>query len=68
MYIVLDTLKARNLEIKKECKDGELLMARKRRDKRGWKDKEKSFRMKSTEEARKCFLCHKEKHFKKHAL
>ncbi|KAA0037675.1 Retrovirus-related Pol polyprotein from transposon TNT 1-94 [Cucumis melo var. makuwa] len=65
MSIVLDALKTRNLKIKKERKDGELLMARGRSDKKNWKGKEKSSRMNSNEEARKCFLCHKEGHFNK---
>ncbi|KAA0046503.1 Retrovirus-related Pol polyprotein from transposon TNT 1-94 [Cucumis melo var. makuwa] len=65
MSIVLDALKTRNLEIKKERKDGELLMARGRSDKKNWKGKEKSSRMNSNGEARKYFLCHKEGHFKK---
>ncbi|KAA0050828.1 Retrovirus-related Pol polyprotein from transposon TNT 1-94 [Cucumis melo var. makuwa] len=64
MSIVLDALKTRNLEIKKECKDRELLMTKGRSDKKSWKGKEKSFRMNSKGEARKCFLCHKG-HFKK---
>ena len=63
--ILLDALKARHLEIKKERIDRELLMARARSDKKSWKDKEKSFMMNSKGEARKCFLCHKG-HFKKH--
>ncbi|KAA0038009.1 Retrovirus-related Pol polyprotein from transposon TNT 1-94 [Cucumis melo var. makuwa] len=65
MSIVFDALKTRNLKIKKERKDGELLMARGRSDKKKWKGKEKSSRMNSNGEARKCFLCHKEGHFKK---
>ncbi|KAA0056593.1 Retrovirus-related Pol polyprotein from transposon TNT 1-94 [Cucumis melo var. makuwa] len=65
MSIVLDALKTRNLEIKKERKDGELLMARGRSDKNSWKGKEKSSKMNSKGEARKCFFCHKG-HFKKH--
>ncbi|TYK26800.1 copia retroelement pol polyprotein-like [Cucumis melo var. makuwa] len=56
----------RNLKIKKERKDGELLMARGKSDKKSWKGKEKSSRMNSKGEARKCFLCYKEGHFKKH--
>ncbi|TYK04255.1 Retrovirus-related Pol polyprotein from transposon TNT 1-94 [Cucumis melo var. makuwa] len=64
--IVLDALKTRNLEIKKERKHGELFMARERSDKKSWKDKKKSSRMNSKGEARKYFLCHKEGHFKKH--
>ncbi|KAA0067243.1 retrotransposon protein, putative, Ty1-copia sub-class [Cucumis melo var. makuwa] len=63
--IVLDALKTRNLEIKKECKDGELLMARGRSEKKSWKGKERSFRSKPKGKSRKCFLCHKEGHFKK---
>ncbi|KAA0043826.1 putative gag-pol polyprotein [Cucumis melo var. makuwa] len=65
MSIVLDALKTRNLEIKKERKDGELLMARGRSEKKSWKGKERSFRSKSKGKSRKCFLCHKEGHFKK---
>ncbi|TYK10877.1 Retrovirus-related Pol polyprotein from transposon TNT 1-94 [Cucumis melo var. makuwa] len=65
MSIVLDALKTRNLEIKKERKDGELLMARGRSEKKSWKGKERNFRSKSKEKSRKCFLCHKEGHFKK---
>ncbi|TYK05711.1 Retrovirus-related Pol polyprotein from transposon TNT 1-94 [Cucumis melo var. makuwa] len=47
MNIVLDALKTRNLEIKKEHKDGELLMARGRSEKMTLKGKEKSSRMNS---------------------
>ncbi|KAA0054900.1 putative Ty-1 copia retrotransposon [Cucumis melo var. makuwa] len=65
MNIELDALKTRNLEIKKQCKDRELLMARGKSDKKSWKGKEKSSRMNSKGKARKCFLCHKG-HFKKH--
>ncbi|KAA0067607.1 retrotransposon protein, putative, Ty1-copia subclass [Cucumis melo var. makuwa] len=64
MSIVLDALKTRNLEIKKERKDGELLMARGRSEKKSWKGKERSSRSKSKGKSRKCFLCHKG-HFKK---
>ncbi|KAA0054895.1 Retrovirus-related Pol polyprotein from transposon TNT 1-94 [Cucumis melo var. makuwa] len=53
MNIVLDAVKTRNLEIKKEHKDGELLMARGRSDKKSWKGKEKSFMMNSKGETRK---------------
>ncbi|KAE8649328.1 hypothetical protein Csa_014533 [Cucumis sativus] len=66
MDVVLDALKPRHLEIKKKLMDGELLMTRGRSDKRSWKGKEKSSMMNSKGEARKCFLCHKEVHFKKH--
>ncbi|TYK10340.1 Retrovirus-related Pol polyprotein from transposon TNT 1-94 [Cucumis melo var. makuwa] len=65
MSIMLDALKTRNLEIKKECKDGELLMARRRSEKKSWKGKERSSRSKSKGKSRKCFLCHKEGHLKK---
>ena len=60
MNVVLDALNTRNLEIKKERKDGELLMARGRSEKRSWKGKEKSSKSKSRGKGRKCFLCHKE--------
>ncbi|TYK05691.1 V-type proton ATPase subunit F-like [Cucumis melo var. makuwa] len=63
MSIVLDALKTRNLEIKKERKDGEILIAKRRSDKKNWKRKEKSSMMNSNGEARKRFLCHKG-HFK----
>ncbi|KAA0043220.1 Retrovirus-related Pol polyprotein from transposon TNT 1-94 [Cucumis melo var. makuwa] len=39
MSIVLDALKTRNLEMKKEHKAGELLMARGRSEKKSWKEK-----------------------------
>ncbi|TYK20957.1 Retrovirus-related Pol polyprotein from transposon TNT 1-94 [Cucumis melo var. makuwa] len=65
MNIVLDALNTRNLEIKKELKDEELVMARGRSDKKSWKGKEKSSKMNLKGEARKCFLCHKGQ-FKKH--
>ncbi|KAA0065973.1 Retrovirus-related Pol polyprotein from transposon TNT 1-94 [Cucumis melo var. makuwa] len=68
MDIVLDALKARHLEIKKERMDEELVMARGRLDKKSWEGKEKSSRMNSKGEGRKCFLCHKKGHFKKHCL
>ncbi|KAA0059776.1 Retrovirus-related Pol polyprotein from transposon TNT 1-94 [Cucumis melo var. makuwa] len=68
MNIVLDALKTRNLEIKKEHKDRELLVAKGRIDKMSWKGKEKSSTRKSKGEGRKCFFCHKEGHFKKHWL
>ncbi|TYK25801.1 Retrovirus-related Pol polyprotein from transposon TNT 1-94 [Cucumis melo var. makuwa] len=64
MSIVLDALKTRNLEMKKEHKAGELLMARGRSEKKSWKGKERSSRSKSKGKSRKCFLCHKG-HFKK---
>ena len=60
MSVVLDALKTRSLEIKKERKDGELLMARGMSEKKSWKGKEKSFRSKSKGKGRNCFLCHKE--------
>ncbi|KAA0035050.1 putative retrotransposon [Cucumis melo var. makuwa] len=66
MNIMLDALKTRNLEIKKEHKDEELLMARGRSDKKSWKGKKKSSRMNSKGEARKYFLCHKDGQFKRH--
>ncbi|KAL0534607.1 hypothetical protein IC582_028898 [Cucumis melo] len=59
MSIVLDALKTRNLEMKKEHKAGELLMARGRSEKKSWKGKERSSRSKSKGKSRKCFLCHK---------
>ncbi|KAA0066139.1 hypothetical protein E6C27_scaffold21G001400 [Cucumis melo var. makuwa] len=59
MSIVLDALNTRNLKIKKEHKDGELLMARGRSEKKRWKGKERSSWSKSNEKFRKCFLCHK---------
>ncbi|KAA0066632.1 retrovirus-related Pol polyprotein from transposon TNT 1-94 [Cucumis melo var. makuwa] len=43
MSIVLDALKTRNLEIKKECKDDELLMARERSEKKSWKETTNGF-------------------------
>uniref|UniRef100_A0A9I9EI66 Uncharacterized protein n=1 Tax=Cucumis melo TaxID=3656 RepID=A0A9I9EI66_CUCME len=52
MSIVLDALKTRNLEIKKERKDGEILIAKRRSDKKKWKRKEKSSMMNSNGEAR----------------
>ncbi|KAE8649708.1 hypothetical protein Csa_011950 [Cucumis sativus] len=65
MSVVLDALKTRSLKIKKERKDGELLMTKGGSEKKSWKGKEKSSRSKSKGKGRKCFLCHKEGHFKK---
>ena len=54
MNIVLDALKSKDLEIKKERKDKELLLAKGRSEKKSWKGKEKSSRSKSKEKSKRC--------------